>query len=73
MQAVAQLRAIITEMQCILQKDAEYPLCMYFSLLLILHRKLLLKKCFAINELRVEEKRLRNAPANMNNARSELL
>lgn len=73
MQAVAQLRAIIREMQCILQKDVKYPLCMYFSLLLILNRKLLLKKCLAINELRVEEKRLRNASANMNNASSELL
>lgn len=73
MQAVAQLRAIITKMQCTLQKDVKYPLCMYFSLLLIRNRKLLLKKCLAINELRVEEKRLRNASANMNNASSELL
>lgn len=46
MQAVAQLRAIITETQCVLQKDVKYPLCMYFSLLLILNRKRLLKKCF---------------------------
>lgn len=73
MQAVAQLRAIITETQCVLQKDVKYPLCMYFSLLLILNRKRLLKKCLVINELRVEEKRLRNGSANTNNASPELL